>query len=272
MNLVYGFFFLILGAFVGSFLNVVIIRYNTSRGISGRSGCLSCGHELAAAELIPILSFLILRGRCRHCRSRISLQYPLVELTAALVAFLTALKFDFNLSTPAFWLSLFSWFILIVIAVYDIRHKIIPDALVFTFISLSFLSSMIRVAAGAGLALEISTGPIFFLPFLLIWLLSRGTAIGLGDAKLAAGIGWMLGLPAAAAAIVLGFWIGAIISLAAMGFSRAGKRGVLLQPGRQFTMKSEIPFAPFLIAGAAIVFFTGIDFVGLADLFSFINT
>src|SRR3989344_5482997 len=134
------------GAIIGSFLNVVALRYNTGKGIGGRSFCFSCGKNLHWYELVPILSFAVQKGRCRNCRSKISLQYPSVEIFTGLV--FLALFFKFNhllLISPAFFTLLFLFFgiimsILIVISVYDMRHKIIPDKLVFLFICFSFAS------------------------------------------------------------------------------------------------------------------------------------
>lgn len=124
-----GIFHFIFGTIVGSFLNVVVLRYNSSFSIYGRSGCPSCGKTLTWFELIPILSFFLQMGRCRVCGSRISLQYPLVEaLTGVLFLFI------FLKGLPAaftFYMFVISS-LLVAILVYDIRHKIIPDGLVYT--------------------------------------------------------------------------------------------------------------------------------------------
>ena len=129
--------FFILGLIIGSFLNVVILRLNTDRSFGGRSGCMTCQKKLTWYELIPVFSFLGLRGRCKNCKTKISIQYPLVELLTGIifgtlflkfqdVFFLDTLMFSF---TYAFYVSVFS--LLVVISIYDFRHKIIPDGLSF---------------------------------------------------------------------------------------------------------------------------------------------
>jgi prepilin signal peptidase PulO-like enzyme (type II secretory pathway) len=153
--------------------------------------------------------------------------------------------------------------ILIVIAVYDIRHKVIPDKLVYTFVAISFLAIFVNFS-GIGPLLIIPSyiyflaGPILALPFALIWLLSRGRWMGFGDAKLMLGIGWLLGLSMGAAAIILAFWVGAIISLGLMLFSY-----------KKMNMKTEVPFAPFLILSTIIVFIFSLDVLALSSIFQF---
>jgi leader peptidase (prepilin peptidase)/N-methyltransferase len=172
------------------------------------------------------------------------------------------------------------WSILIVIFVYDLKHKIIPDGLVFLFIGLGFLALIARVllmhaglpgltsADTYTLVLDFLAGPILFLPFFLMWYLSGGRWLGFGDAKLAIGIGWFLGLWQGIAAIVFSFWAGALISILLLLWQHVGRklmnRTGLSGRGKYLTMKSEIPFAPFLIIGMALVFFFGLTLPGLA--------
>ncbi len=246
------FIFFIFGLIIGSFLNVVIYRYNTERSFGGRSACMSCQSKLAWYELIPVFSFVVLRGRCRTCQTKISKQYPLVEFATGIIFALLFLKFQdiFFASTAgfavtfAFYGTIFS--LLIVIATYDLKHKIIPDTLalvlaVLTFIGLFFFTDYGLVPHMPGLW-DFLSGLVVAGPFAAIWLLSRGTWMGLGDAKLAVGLGWLLGLSRVLSGVVVAFWSGAIIGLLLIIFSR--KHG----------MKSEIPFAPFLVLGAIIAF------------------
>ncbi|HEY4510787.1 MAG TPA: prepilin peptidase, partial [Candidatus Paceibacterota bacterium] len=120
----YGFLF-IFGTIIGSFLNAALFRFNTGRTLSGRSSCVSCGETLSPRDLVPLLSFLFLRGRCRSCKSRISPQYPLVEFAAGILA--TQCYRLFPDDALFFTLSFLSWMVLLFIMVYDMRHKIIPD-------------------------------------------------------------------------------------------------------------------------------------------------
>lgn len=245
-------FFFLLGLIIGSFLNVVIYRYNTEKSLGGRSACMVCQSKLRWYELIPLFSFITLRGRCRTCRTKISLQYPLVEVVTAAVflALFFMIKDIFIgplhifIFTYLYYAALFS--ILIVIAVYDIRHKIIPDLLALIFGVLSFIGIFLFTDYGFYPHIpsiwELLAGPLVAAPFALLWLVSRGTWMGLGDAKLALGLGWLLGLSRAFSAVVISFWSGAIIGVLLIMFSK------------KYKMKSEIPFAPYLIGGALLVF------------------
>ncbi len=244
--------FFILGLIIGSFLNVVIFRFNSGRSFKGRSGCMTCQNQLSWYELFPVLSFLFLGGRCKNCKAKISIQYPLVELASGLIFALLFLKFQdlffvdtfvFSISY-AYYVTMFS--ILLVIAVYDLRHKIIPDMLslifaIITFVGLFFFNDY-GLYPHIPTVLEFLSGALLALPFAFIWLISRGAWMGLGDAKLAVGLGWLIGYSRILSGAVMAFWSGAIIGLVLIIFSK--KHG----------MKSEIPFAPFLVLGALIAF------------------
>ncbi|MDP6387832.1 MAG: prepilin peptidase [Candidatus Pacebacteria bacterium] len=257
-----AFFYFILGTIIGSFLNVVLLRYDMEKSILGRSMCLSCGRELRWFELIPVLSFIFQLGRCRNCRNKLLWQYPLIEFFTGLIFLGVFLKFSnlFLVSMPQFTvMSVYSmaiFSILIVIFVYDIKHKIIPDDLVYTFATLSlasifFDSSTFQIFMPT--LLPFLAGPIFFLFFFFIWFFSRGKWMGLGDGKLALGIGWFLGPYAGATAIILSFWLGALVSIALMTIPLLNLRR------KKLTMKSEISFGPFLIIGILLVFFFNIN-------------
>ena len=266
-TLVFVFTFLF-GTIIGSFLNVIIYRFGSGRSVArGRSICMICNKTLRWYELIPVLSFVVQRGRCRRCMSTISHQYPLVECSTGIIFTLIAYHFISYLSySPSLFIFLMLFFsflfsILIVIAVYDFRHKIIPDKLVYLYAVVSFLSLFINTTAAVSPFIRpqltaLLAGPVCALPFALLWLLSRGRWMGLGDAKLILGIGWMLGMLQAIAAITLSFWIGAIVGI-----------GMLALAKKKVTMDTAVPFAPFLIASTAIVFFCSIDIFTLVHLF-----
>jgi len=211
----------VFGMIVGSFLNVVATRWPNSVG--GRSKCPHCSKTLSWYELIPVISFFIQKRKCRHCKTKISWQYPLIEILTGLI-----------FVTVPFWM--FPVFcIYIVILIYDFHHKIIPDPLVYLAIILSLV-----------LGWQILAGLIIFTFFAAIWLLSRGRAIGFGDAKLGLSVGFLLGTAQGFSAIIVAFWIGAAVSL-------------FLMRRKKLTIKSEIPFAPFIILGAWITVFFGLD-------------
>ena len=270
MELLIFVFIFLLGTIIGSFLNVVIYRFNTGRRITkGRSMCMNCGHKLRWYELVPILSFLIQSGKCRRCKSKISVQYILVELITGIIFTLIALKFIpvffFSVNLYLAYLIIFSFIfsILIVISVYDLKHKIIPDKLVLTFI----ISSLIAVYIDANIFKSVFTmpsfyilisGPLLALPFVLIWFFSKGRLMGLGDGKLILGMGWLLGISQGVFALILAFWIGALVSLPIMIISK-----------KKMTIKTEIPFAPFLIFSTLVTFLFNFDLVTLIRMFSF---
>ena len=287
------FFVFVLGTIIGSFLNVLIVRYNTGLGLLRRSFCFSCERELSWYELIPIVSFFLQKGRCRRCGAKISWQYPLVEIVTGILFVLVFLKFGFSfyhLLPITYHLLIFS--LLIAIAFYDIRHKIIPDSFVYVFIALSFFgifiihsstdsvnslqasslqvihnSEFITTAVGGGplkaVIQNLIAGPVLALPLVFLWLVSSGKWMGLGDGKLMLGIGWFLGLGEGVVALFLSFWIGALFGIGAL-LSRLTH---LLSKNKSLTIKGEIPFAPFLVAGALIVFFLNISFSDLQNLF-----
>lgn len=269
MNVLIFVFIFLLGTIIGSFLNVVIFRFNTGRTVAtGRSICMTCNRELRWYELIPFLSFLIQSGKCRRCASQISHQYPLVELVTGLIFALVAFKFlpilyvSYGLYIFLVVLFVFIFSLLIVISVYDLRHKIIPDKLVFIFIIVSFLSIFVNLFLIRPIFVlptfwGLISGPLLALPFILLWFFSKGRLMGLGDGKLILGIGWMLGLSSGIFAIILSFWIGTIVSVLLMFLSK-----------KKMNMKTEIPFAPFLIISTLITFLFNFNIFSLIKLFS----
>jgi len=154
-----------------------------------------------------------------------------------------------RLPTPYFLLLTSIFCIYVVITIYDLRHKIIPDALSYSALVLALIY---RLGVG-GTLLDWLAGPGLFIFFASIWLLSRGRAMGLGDGKLALSVGLILGAPQSLSALALAFWIGAGVALAIMLYFRLFKRK------KGLTMKSEIPFAPFIILGAWLSLIYHID-------------
>jgi len=248
-------FLFVIGLALGSFLNVVVLRLNTGENLRGRSRCFSCLRKLSWSDLVPVASFVAIRGRCRTCGSKISVQYPLVELSAALLTTGAAyMLFGFGIPQDPFRIAqyvLVVTFLLTLLAasVYDLRHKIIPDqlsALLFAsavllegtlvwyqypfYVNEGFLFYDIASAIGA------------FAFFAGIWFISKGAWMGFGDAKIAFSIGLFLGFPNIIFALLAAFWSGAII-------------GILLLASKKMGRKSEIPFAPFLALGTYIIFF-----------------
>jgi len=253
------FFIFVFGLCAGSFLNVVIFRLEfpnfsfwKNLGGKNRSQCRNCKHQLNWQDLFPVFSFLFLKGRCRYCKEKISWQYPLVELATGVIFFLI---FHAQIISVLNWnflniLSLIFFFyiacVLIIIFVYDLKHYIIPDKILFPSIIITFIYQLFlnfNLIGNYLIAGLIGTGF-----FLAIFLLSKGNAIGFGDVKLAFLIGIFLGLPNILTALFLAFFFGAIISIILMIFYDK-------------KMKSEIPFGPFLVLGTFLALFYGTEII-----------
>jgi len=255
-------FFFVLGTIVGSFLNVVILRSGREY-LSGRSECFSCGKKLHWYELLPILSFLFLGGRCLSCKSRISWQYPLVELGTGLLFLFTFIINRALLSASAglilLLIDLVAISTLVVIFVYDLKHKIIPDGAVYTFIIVSLIKFFIF-----NLSLANFYGLLFVFLFIFsIWFFSHGAWMGFGDVKLALGIGAFLPVASSISAITIGFWAGAFLSIIILLLQRFPSLKIA---SKTLTIKSEIPFGPFLVIGILTAYFFGFDIFGIGLL------
>lgn len=249
----------LLGVIVGSFLNVLVLRSWSGMTLLGRSACLSCRRTLTAYELIPIVSWLFLRRRCAHCGVRISAHYPIVELSSGILFALLGLS-GLAHSSVLLALALASGTIMIAIAAYDVRHTIIPDQWVYALAATTLLYGLL---VGGYSIVAVAAGPLAALPLFLIWLLSGATMMGFGDVKLALSIGWLLGPIGGLVAVFGAFVIGAVISLAFLLpmplYARLLRSSGIASFGsvtKQFTMKSEVPFGPFLILSACIVWIT----------------
>ena len=246
------FFIFLIGLCVGSFLNCVIYRlalpnFSFWKNLGGlnRSYCPHCKYNLAWLDLIPVFSFLFLKGKCRYCKKKISLQYPLVEILTGLV-FLLIFFIMQDIEQPDNFINLlFLFYIassLIIIMVYDLKHYLIPDKVLFPAIAVAFLYRLFTspfLFANYLLAVLVASGF-----FLFIFLISKGKWIGFGDVKLAILLGFLLGFPNILSGLFLSFFFGAIIGLILMFLNKKG-------------LESEIPFAPFLIIGTFVAMFFG---------------
>jgi prepilin signal peptidase PulO-like enzyme (type II secretory pathway) len=213
-----------------------------------------------------VLSWLAQLGRCRRCGAKISWQYPLVELGGALAFTLAYQAHPFvaawetgapgaQAEALAFLAAAVCLSALVAIVAYDLRHKIIPDSFSLV-LAIAALARVGALAAGYGApasawALALLAGPAMALPLFLLWFASRGRWMGLGDPKLALGLGWLVGLSGSILALFLAFLTGAALGGGAVLWNRLrARRGGL-------AMHSEVPFAPYLALGALVVFATG---------------
>jgi leader peptidase (prepilin peptidase) / N-methyltransferase len=229
------------GLLIGSFLNVVAWRLPRGESlVKPRSKCPGCDTQLKAYDNIPLFSWLVLRGRCRNCKTSISARYPVVEaVTAALYALVVAVKID---DTAQLVLGLVLVTFLVPIAVIDLDVRRIPNAL-------TAPAAVLAIVLGALLAPhdlpeQLAAGAAALIFFMLPALLSK-KGMGMGDVKLAAVLGLYLGR-AVAPAIFIALILGVVVGVA-----------VMTSTGVTAGRKVKIPFGPFLAAGALIAFFVG---------------
>lgn len=265
----------VFGLAIGSFINVLALRYDGEhfifdpKVIGGRSHCPRCKHVLRWFELIPLASFLVQGGACRHCRAKIGFQYPLVELLSGFIfAAVPAALAGYPWLVPAGW-YVFSglWIaaleILLLIAYIDLRLGIVPDELT-VFLGVVAIFEAIFAAAYLGPDRQSLLGS-YAAPFGFygnVWLgrlaagafggaffwflvfVTDGRGMGMGDVKLGIPLGFLFGWPDVVLLYAVAFIVGAAVGIALI--LRARK-----------TMKSAVPFAPFLTLAAAFVFFLG---------------
>ncbi len=254
------------GVIIGSFLNVVLYRLHTGKSLSGSSHCLSCGQNLRSYDLIPVISYLFLRGRCRTCAAHIPVRYLVVEFLTGALFVLVLLTVGNQWSTLI--LGCLFAAILVVVAVYDLRHLIIPDELVFALTGVAMVSVGLELWAQQdpfGFFMTIGAAFLGSAFFFFLWRASQGKWIGFGDVKLAFPLGLMVGCAGIFSMIVLSFWVGAFVGVLLLGLQYLARRGKrpLRFLRRTITMKSALPFAPFLILGFLLVWFWQIDVISL---------
>ena len=234
------------GLAVGSFDNVAIYRIPEGKSLwAPRSFCPTCGTTIAWYDNIPLLGFLILRGRCRHCGEHISWRYPLVELLSGLLFFAVFAKVGYQW-TAELLPYLFMVTVLIIVAAIDLQTQTIPNKIMYPAIPLA-LAAMGIVALVRGdyhIIIDSLIGvAVIAVPWALFALVFP-KGFGMGDAKLAAFTGAILGWRLELVGFFIGIALGAIVGVVMMA---AGKRG----------RKSRIPFGPFLAAGALAALFWG---------------
>ena len=237
----------ILGLIFGSFGTVVAWRVPRRESIvTGRSHCPKCGAMITAVENVPVLSWLVLRGKCRHCRNPISVRYPLTELATGVLFGLSAAKFGWSVET--FLFAALFW-ILVVLTVIDIDHKLLPNRIVYpTFVT--GWAGLITAALVGGYPdrlVDAAVGSAIFGGFFFVVALIAPRGMGLGDVKLGFVLGSFLGfvrLGLVPLGMFLAFFTGAVVGLGFMLWSGAGR-------------KMQVPFGPFLALGTVLALFVG---------------
>ena len=235
----------VFGLIIGSFLAAFTYRYPLGISISrGRSKCPKCKKNIEWYDNIPLLSFLLLKGKCRNCKKKISFRYPLIELSSGILFYSTfqyPLSGDLdNIAQLVLYLILTS--ALIAVFVIDFEHQIIPDELVFFLIFLSLTHTVFQPSLELFKHILSGFGAASFLLFLNVVTFGRG--MGLGDVKLALFSGFFLGLPGTIVWMFLSFVIG-------------GAVGVILLTLGKAKLGKPIPFGPFLVASFFVTWFWG---------------
>lgn len=235
----------IFGCLIGSFLNVVIYRVPKKESIvSPGSRCPGCGADVRWFDNVPVISWLVLRGRCRDCGEPISWRYPAVELlTGALFALAVAV----HGVTPQLALDLPFIAMLVAISLIDLDHRIVPNAIVYPGIVYGIAVTGVISVGALPESLIAGLGAY---GFLLLAALARPGGMGMGDVKLAGMMGVFLGL-AILPALLAAFLFGSVIGLGIMAVRGVGAR------------KQAVPFGPFLALGALIGLFTGQELIAL---------
>jgi len=255
MVLAFALFVFMVGAVVGSFVNVVIERTIAGEDwIKTRSRCDKCKKVIAWYDNIPLLSYMLLGRRCRHCKARISIQHPAVEfLVGSLFVWWYGVGFAFfkltqaplSVVQPLFWLIV--GVLLLMVFITDLKYMIIPD---YAVVGLGLLALMYRVYLAYAGAMQIADlwgailgGVIASGVFFLLWLVTKGKGMGFGDVKYVLVMGWLLGWQRLIVGLMAAFISGAVVGLGLIIF---GKK----------KLKQALPFGPFLVGatGLSLVF------------------
>lgn len=235
----------VLGLIWGSFFNVCIVRVPQGKSVvRNRSHCRSCQKALKWYHNIPVLSYVLLRGKCAFCKSSISIQYPIVEITSSII--FSYMWLEFGWSWSGFFYTVFVSMLLI-ITVIDLQHMIIPDELSLSgiligFISVFFTGEMVWWESLLGAALG---GGVFLGIAMLYEKMAKQEGLGGGDIKLLAMIGAWLGIQSILVVIVISSALGSLVGISLMLFKRKN-------------LKTAIPFGPFLAVAAIIYLIWGI--------------
>ena len=244
---------ILLGLCFGSFVNAFVWRMHERKDwVRERSECVHCHHELAAKDLVPVLSWLWLRGKCRYCHKSISVQYPLVEAAVAVLFVVSYLAWPQPLTGPE--IAIFGlWLVILVgliaLMVYDLRWMLLPNKLVFPLTGVAVVQAIIRVASADDVTKvflgEVAAAAIGGGIFYILFQVSGGKWIGGGDVKLGFLLGTLVATPGSSLLVIfLASVLGTLVSLP-------------LLVSQKLQGKSRIPFGPFLIAAAIVVVLIG---------------
>lgn len=236
-----------LGLILGSFATVVSHRVPQGMGLGGRSRCPRCDRQLSAAENVPVLSYVALRGRCRGCGTRIPARYPLIEIATGVLLALVALRFGLNLKGLVY--GAFVW-VLVVLTVIDLERRLLPNRIVYP----AFVAGWVALAGLSAIhgrwhpLLTAAEGMAIFGGFFLLVALIVPSGIGMGDVKIAFVLGTFLGYLGAPGLVLVGMFL---------AFLLGGITGLFLRLLAGATGKTAVPFGPFLAAGTVVTVLWG---------------
>lgn len=242
MSLFFPVMFFAFGAIVASFVGVLVARLHTGQSfVVGRSRCDACGALLTPLALVPIVSYVAHGGRAHCCGARLSLISPASELLLGALFALSYSQLGFTTALPFMLLALA---LLMALVLYDLWHQILPTPLLATFVLSSALTGFFLAPSPDEFYMSIFVALLIGGSLALIHFLSRGRAMGFADAPFAFGLSLMVG-PTAFSGFIFSFWIGAVIGIV-----------ILLKRPRGSRIGVEVPFAPFLVAGFLLAYFT----------------
>ncbi len=239
---------LLLGLTLGSFINVCIYRLPKNESIiAPRSYCQSCKTRIPIWDNMPILSYILLKGKCRQCTASISLLYPVVEASTALLLLAGFIQFGMSMKFAIFCAIGPT---LLTVAIIDIKHKIIPDTITLPGIIFGIVAGSYLFGLKESLLGLISGGGIFLLSSEIYYQVRGRVGMGGGDIKFIAAVGALLGLKQVLLVIFLSAFIGSVVGLI----------GLI---GKKLDAMSQIPFGPFLAVGTLIVYFSGENIINM---------
>lgn len=265
-----GYFVVGVGAaLVGSFVTMAVARFHTGMTWGGRSRCMACRAQLGVVDLVPILSCLFSRARCRHCGAGYGWWHMITEMVVVIIALALWHVYGFDF---AFFIFFAMAATLVFVSLYDIRHLIIPDKALMVLFGLSAVGVVAGVLPSLGSPLAVFShtflDPIVALiaiplPFLVMWIASRGRLMGFGDIKLMAWMGVTLGIVIGVEALVLAFWTGGLVGVGVIGARQFVRWGAITSSEwKQKLFAPQIPFGPFLAAGS-ILAVLGVKIIGI---------
>jgi leader peptidase (prepilin peptidase)/N-methyltransferase len=259
---VFYFIAFLFGASIGSFVQVIVTRLNVAPIVKTRSKCLSCGEALRAYDLVPIFSYFFLGGKCRYCKSSYGVSTLLIEALYGcvfLALYQLILAGHPSLFLSGLWLIYYTVLFIVmgVIALYDMKHTYIPFLYLLAYAVLSLVMLLVRYNYEPS-PLHLLAPFAVALPFLTLYLITRGRGVGFGDVVLFLGVGAFFGIAQGYAVLLLSVWMGALVGICMYLFNK----------NKKTTLSTALPFVPFIVIAFLIVLFTDINIFSIASLFA----